>query len=83
MPAHLIEQIGIQANDLGYLRRYGDVRRPVKVYLLDVGIGRARLPGIEVAADDVEDEVIVGRNVLNRLTLLLDGPHQVIQIAEA
>jgi len=83
VPVHVTEQIGVQAANLRYLRRYGDVRRQVRVYLLDVGIGRARLPGIEVVADDADDEIIIGRDVLNRLTILLDGPHRVTKIGEA
>jgi hypothetical protein len=32
------------------------------------------LPGVEVVADDLAADVLLGRNVLNRLILLLDGP---------
>jgi predicted aspartyl protease len=50
------------------------------VYLVDLGIGELRLPGIEVAADDRGDDIIVGRDVLNRLLLSLDGPRKVVDI---
>ncbi len=32
------------------------------------------LPGVLVAADDQGSDVLLGRNVLNKLILLLDGP---------
>ncbi len=32
------------------------------------------LPGVLVAADDQGSDVLPGRNVLNKLILLLDGP---------
>lgn len=52
---------------------------PVVVYLADILIGAERYPGIEVAADETDTEFILGRNLLNKLSLLLDGPHQVTQ----
>ena len=65
-----------------YLRGYAGDRRTVDVYLLDVGIGRLRLPGIETLADELGDEMIVGRNVLNKLTMILDGPRQTLEVRE-
>jgi predicted aspartyl protease len=46
----------------------------VVIYLTDVVIGSERFPGIEFAADESESEVILGRNLLNKLALFLDGP---------
>jgi hypothetical protein len=34
------------------------------------------LPAIEVVADDISDQVLLGRNALNKLILLMDGPRQ-------
>ena len=47
--------------------------QPVAVHLVDIEIDGHRLPGIEVIADDYSDQAILGRNVLNKLILLLDG----------
>jgi predicted aspartyl protease len=55
--------------------QWGDVH-PVTMYLLDVQIGAVRLPSVVVAGDPESDEIIRGRNVLNKLALLLDGPAQ-------
>jgi hypothetical protein len=38
------------------------------------------LPSIDVVSDPIGREVILGRNVLNKLRLLLDGPRQVTEI---
>lgn len=48
----------------------------VSVYEVDVVLDSIRLPGIEVVGDDWGNEVILGRNVLNRLLVLLDGPRE-------
>jgi len=46
----------------------------VMIYLADLKIAGQLLVGVEFAADDVTDELILGRNVLNKLALFLDGP---------
>ncbi len=56
------------------LRSQWGERREVNLYLVDLEIEQAILPGIWVIGDELSDEVILGRNVLNRLRLLLDGP---------
>lgn len=38
-------------------------------------IGNERLSAIEVAADKQDNRILLGRNLLNRLILLLDGVH--------
>ena len=53
-------------------------------YLVDLHLEIGVLPGIEVVGIDHEEdedlEIVVGRNVLNQLILLLDGPHQQIDL---
>lgn len=38
------------------------------------------LPGLEVVGDLYTDEIVLGRDVLNRLLLLIDGPREVTEI---
>ena len=80
VPAHQIKPLGVQIDNRKVLRSPWGERYPVNVYLLDVEVGDLRLPLIEVVADDRGDEVILGRNVLNRLVMVLDGPRQVLEI---
>ena len=56
------------------LRSHWGESRAVSVYLVDLQVAGHNLPGIEVIADDLMEDVLLGRNVLNRLLLLLDGP---------
>ena len=51
---------------------FGDTR-VVDLFEIDFYIDDFVLPGILVASSDVGEEIILGRNVLNRLILLLDG----------
>ena len=56
------------------LRSHWGESRTVSVHLVDLQVAGHNLPGIEVLADDLMEDVLLGRNVLNRLILLLDGP---------
>lgn len=57
-------------------------RRRVLLYLVDVKIGEITLPGIEVVGDELSTEIVLGRDVLNRLRVLLDGVDEVTTITE-
>ena len=49
-------------------------RRPVYVYKVDIRIGESVLPAVDVAGDPFSEEILLGRNILNRLDLRLEGP---------
>lgn len=82
VPARLIAPLDLPVDDERYLRSYGGDRRRVRIYTLDLGIGLLRLPAVEFLADDVESEIILGRNALNKLVMLLDGPGQELEIRD-
>ena len=73
---------GIQATfaDDAHLRSQWGERRRVRLYVVDVKIGDWVLPSITVVGDDRSSELIVGRDVLNRLRILLDGPTLRVQV---
>jgi hypothetical protein len=56
------------------IRSHWGEPRSVQLFVVDVAIDRLVLPGVIVVGDEAGDEVILGRNVLNKLRLLLDGP---------
>jgi hypothetical protein len=57
-------------------------RRRMLLYLVDVRLGRLTLPGIEVVGDELSNEIVLGRDVLNRMRVLLNGPAQAVQVSE-
>ena len=68
-----------------YVRGMWSGRQLITLYLVDIHLAYGTLPGMEVIGIDSEDEeqeVILGRNVLNLLILLLDGPQQQTTILE-
>ena len=61
----------------------GANRHRAAVYKVDLYLSPSfRMAGVEVVGDDGGDGVIVGRNVLNKLKILLDGPKQMTDITE-
>ncbi|MBI3761453.1 MAG: retroviral-like aspartic protease family protein [Chloroflexi bacterium] len=56
--------------------------RSVMLYIVDLRIGDISLPQVEVVGDDLSDEIVLGRGVLNLLRIFLDGPGETIEITE-
>jgi len=54
--------------------------RPVQLFLVDLVLDDLRLTDVSVVGDEQGDEIVLGRNVLNRLRLLLDGPARLTDI---
>jgi hypothetical protein len=68
--------LAIQAPSLfeAQLRSPWGETHSVMIYLADLQIDGQLLAGVEFGGDDIGDELILGRNVLNKLALFLDGP---------
>jgi hypothetical protein len=61
----------------------GDNVYRAAVYRVDLVIDeQLRLPAIDVVSDDWGDEVILGRNALNRLRLFLNGPDRLTDVLD-
>jgi predicted aspartyl protease len=52
-------------------------------YLLNLQIGSLKLLDIDVYGSRTIDEVILGRNVLNKLAFLYDGPQRSLELLSA
>ncbi len=74
IPAPQLQTIGSDEIYTAYLRLHWGEADLVAIHLVDLDIAGHRLPGVEVVADDYSNRVLLGRNVLNKLILLLDGP---------
>jgi predicted aspartyl protease len=51
-----------------------------QLFGVDIELGDLRLPDVLVVGDEQGDEIILGRNVLNKLRILLDGPANLADI---
>jgi predicted aspartyl protease len=82
VPARTLSVFQPVEMDKAWLRSQWGERRLVAVYALDIHLDAFRLPAIRVVSDDRGNEIILGRDVLNKLRLLLDGPDQTIEMLE-
>ena len=80
VPLRYLHQIGARPAFEAGLRSQRGERRIVFLYLVDLKIGSLTLPSVFVVGDDRGDEVILGRDVLNKLVVTLHGPHKLAQI---
>jgi hypothetical protein len=82
VPLEYLERIQAPATVEKSVRSQWGDRHRVMLYLVDVQVGGITLPGIEVVVDEWSDEVLLGRDVLNRLQVLMDGPRRRVEISE-
>jgi predicted aspartyl protease len=80
VPIGLLRQILASPLTTTRIRSHWGEWRSVQLFAVDVKIDHLTLPGIFVVGDEQGDEVILGRDVLNRLRLLLDGPAQMTDV---
>jgi predicted aspartyl protease len=73
VPIALLDEIEASIEGFSTARGPWGDSHPVNLYAVDAIIEGITLPGIIVIGDEEGDEVVLGRNVLNRLKMLLDG----------
>ena len=57
-----------------HIRSHWGEWRAAQLFAVDLELGSLRLPDVFVVGDEQGNEIVLGRNVLNKLRLLLDGP---------
>ena len=81
IPLKELKSLAALVGDSRWIRNLWGERQACKTFIVEVQIEELVLPGIEVLGYP-GDEVILGRDVLNKLWLGLDGPQQQLEIAE-
>ena len=74
VPVRLLGAIEAPEVDEVRLRSHWGHAISVITYLVDVVIGDSVLPALEVVGDSTNNEIVLGRDVINQLILLVDGP---------
>ena len=84
VPTEIVEELEAPVVYMTDVRSHlGERLHRVPVHRVDIVLfDSLRLPGVEVVGDDWGDWNIIGRNVLNRLQLHLDGPGQRVSVQE-
>ena len=80
IPMDLLRRVDARRVGWGQARSvWGDSRR-VELFLVSLRIDSLNFRALQVLGDEEGDEIIVGRFVLNRLRIILDGPAAMSEI---
>ena len=82
VPQSLLDQIGAPFIDEVRARGQWGSWRNLQMFTVDIRVEGLRLSAVEVVGDDEGEEIILGRNILNRLRLLLDGPAGQVEVLD-
>lgn len=84
IPSSVLENLNLPVSYMTNVRsHFGERLHRVPIHKIDLILSDSiRLPSIEVVADDYGEQIIIGRNVLNKLRLHLDGPKQTTKVTE-
>ncbi len=74
VPLRLLDEINAPIVDQMRIRSHWGEWRRVDIYTVDIEVAGLRFPAVEVVGDEKDEEIILGRNFLNWLHLLLEGP---------
>ena len=82
VPIRQLLEIGAEETAPGWLRGITGERLPVALYFIDIHLDHLAIPGVRVIASVTEEFILLGRDVLNKLPLLLDGPQQQTEVLD-
>jgi len=74
VPIAFLEEILAPTMTDTHIRSHWGEWRAAQLFAVDIELGSLRLPDVFVVGDEQGTEIVLGRNVLNKLHLLLDGP---------
>jgi len=74
VPIAYLEQILAPPMADTHIRSHWGEWRLAQLFAVDIELGSLRLLDVFVVGDEHGTEILLGRNVLNKLRLLLDGP---------
>jgi predicted aspartyl protease len=82
IPKRYLQQIQAQIGDQAWLRGATQERIQVDLYWVWLYIGNLRPMYVEVVADSVGEEAILGRDVLNQFIVTLNGLASTVEISD-
>lgn len=82
IPMSYLKQVSARKVDQANVRSHWGERRSVSIYSVALEVDGHRFSAMWTVGDELGSEVVLGRNVLNRLRLLLDGPAAMTEVLE-
>ncbi len=82
IPLSLLRQVGAPQIGQGRARSIWQATHSVSVFAVSLRVEALQMQALRVLADEDGEEIILGRQILNRLRLFLDGPAGLLEIDE-
>lgn len=79
IPLQFLKMLNLKSSRQANMRGVSGYSYPVDLYLVSLQLGNLPLHGIWVVSDK-QNQIIIGRNVLNQLRIHLDGLSQVVEV---
>ena len=83
VPNNLLQQIGAPFINRGIVRSQWGEHRAIKLHAVSIQVGQFVIPVVTVISDTSGNEIVLGRNFLNRWQINLDGPGALTQLIGA
>jgi len=80
VPISRLQQILAPAIADTNIRSHWGEWRPAQLFVVDIELNGVTLPDIFVVGNEIGNEIVLGRNVLNKLRLVLDGPAHITEM---
>ncbi len=74
-PLHILQLLDPPLIYTARVRGISGPKRDLPVFQLDIFFNDLRFPNHFVIGDEQGEDILLGRNLLNKLVILLDGPH--------
>jgi hypothetical protein len=82
IPPALLRNVDARKLDSRWARNVSGIRYRVSMYLVTLTIGSLTFYGVEAIANNQTNEVIVGRDVLNKVVVTLNGLAYEVRVAD-
>ena len=83
IPTDYLHQIKAKRISRGQARSLWGASRTVDIYIISIALDELKVSAVQVLSDDQGDEIVIGRRILNRLKIILDGPAAQMEILES
>lgn len=82
VPLDYLKRADAERASRALLRSQWGESRPVHLYAVAITVAQHEFSAPWVVGDELGDEIVLGRNILNRLRLLLDGPAAAVTVLD-
>jgi hypothetical protein len=82
VPVYYLRQLGARRSRKAWMRGTTGERVLIDLYTIAIRIGSYQQGLLEVVGASADDEVIVGRDVLNQLIVTLNGPAFAVELRD-